>query len=185
MTCPRKANFNPGCFFFFPDSIFHALVSLVTLWNMLLPPLLKQADWASESGEQVPQISEWSWPELCEWKGGYLGQTPPLHQVQPLWCLLSGVPGPPQRVLFFKVRWKPPPLGIRLCSPPPLIYYTCLNTRLPCVWATDFSYYGCSVSLFFFFKQGVLFGKGTLVSHTLSPCEFRMHIEVSIIIKEV
>lgn len=38
---------------------------------------------------------------------------------------------------------------------------------------------------FFFFKQGVLFGKGTLVSHTLSPCEFRMHIEVSIIIKEV
>lgn len=42
-----------------------------------------------------------------------------------------------------------------------------------------------SVFFFFFFKQGVLFGKGTLVSYTLSPCEFRMHIEVSIIIKEV
>lgn len=31
-------------------------------------------------------------------KGGYLGETPPLHQVQFLWCFLPGVPGQSQRV---------------------------------------------------------------------------------------
>ena len=34
-------------------------------------------------------------------------------------------------------------------------------------------------------KHEVLFGKGTLVSYILNPCEFGMHTEVSIIIKGV